>query len=47
MTTKPPLADSIVALVVATALGLIAGLLLLWAAGARSRAVATGSEAQR
>jgi hypothetical protein len=47
MTTKPPLADSIIVIVVATALGLVAGLLLWMAAGARSRAVATGSEAQR
>jgi hypothetical protein len=47
MATKPPLADSIIVIVTATALGLVAGLLLWRAAGARSRDVAIGSEAQR
>jgi hypothetical protein len=47
MTTKPPLADAIVVIVVATALGLVTGLLLWWATGARSRAVAAGSEMHR
>jgi O-antigen/teichoic acid export membrane protein len=47
MTTKPPLVDAIFAIVIATALGLVAGLLLWWAAGARSRMKVTGSEAHQ
>jgi hypothetical protein len=41
MTNKPPLGHSVIAMLVATVVGLVAGLLLWWGAGARSRAVAT------
>ena len=41
MTTKPPLAVSIIAMIVATALGLASGLPLWRAARARARNVAT------
>jgi predicted integral membrane protein DUF2269 len=44
MTTKPPLVDSIIAIVIATALGLAAGMLLWWATGMRSRDVAPPAE---
>jgi hypothetical protein len=37
MTNKPPLVDSIIAMAVATALGLAAGLVLWWASAARLR----------
>jgi hypothetical protein len=40
MTTKPPLMDSIIVIVIATALGLVGGLLLWWGTGVRSRDVA-------
>jgi hypothetical protein len=44
MTTKPTLFDSIIAMVLATALGLAAGLLLWWATRARSHAAAPPPE---
>jgi len=46
MTNKPPVLDSIIAMVVATALGLAAGLLLWRATGARSRDLAAPAEGQ-
>jgi hypothetical protein len=44
MTTKPTLFDSIIAIAIATALGLAAGLLLWWATRARSHVAVTPPE---
>jgi hypothetical protein len=41
MTNKPPLAASIIAMIVATVLGLVSGSLLWWATRTRARSIAT------
>jgi hypothetical protein len=41
MTNKPPLAASIIAMIVATVLGLVSGSLLWWATRSRARSMAT------
>jgi len=47
MTNKPALADSIIAIVIATALGLAAGLLLWWVSAAHSRDLAAPVESSK
>jgi hypothetical protein len=47
MTNKPALADSIIAIVIATALGLAVGLLLWWVSGSHSRDLAAPAESRK